>query len=44
MQVIGPVCVFAGVHVTELPHEDFLCRGVGDHAAVMAAGPIYWRC
>ena len=19
-------------------------RGVGDHAAVMAAGPIYWRC
>ena len=32
MQVIGPVCVFAGVHLTELPHEDFLCRGGGGHA------------
>ena len=32
MHVIGPACVFVGVHVTELPHEDFLCRGVGDQA------------
>ena len=32
MQTIGPACVFVGVHVTELPYEDFLCRGVGDHA------------
>ena len=32
VQVIGPACVFAGVHVTELPHEDFLCRGGGGHA------------
>ena len=44
MQVIGPVCVFARVHVAELPHVDFSCCGGAIVQVVMAAGPLYWQC
>ena len=32
MQVIGPACVFPGVHVAQLLRESFSCRGESDRA------------